>query len=528
MLPFILPFAPIFVAVMLILTAAIVYDSRRLSALPSGIRLALVLALAVAALAGVGLIVAIAPAGRRLVAAALLFSIATFALGWRWRSLRKLLIDAWLDHGLQAWFGLVFVAWCISYLQPLQPAQLHDGPYVFKDWVLPVKLQVLANDLPADNALPAVATEYMARGIGFADARPLMPGQDVANRPLLAALAALPFRALLGPNVAPPDGVPRFNYVGVNWPNGVRLMSDDAYRVYLAVGITLNALVVVGALALARAMDARLSAILVVAFLVLSPYVVLHTFFTWPKNLAAFLLLTAATLLITRRGAQQTGRLLAAAGGLVGMAYWAHPYALGFLFAMTLVLPLTLLRASPSRTLVFTAAAVALIAPWPLWARFWIGSESDLIQQNFLANVDRLQWVWVRVYNAFVTLAPTALDSYPLVRGHAIRVHLINLTSIVGPLWLTLPSVAVWACHAGYATIVSTALVAGLALIAVFSIPAAPLMHGWQAAGIMLLVTALVWLNRHASQRAIVAVALGQLSLSALVFGAWLLPLVRG
>src|ERR1700677_359492 len=87
----------------------------------------------------------------------------------------------------------------LSCSNPNMPANLPDGPYVSKEWTRGVKIQFMTGSLPLDNVLPFEVSEYFLRGISFQDNHPIMPGQEVTNRPVLAAAVVTPFLAAIAP-----------------------------------------------------------------------------------------------------------------------------------------------------------------------------------------------------------------------------------------------------------------------------------------------------------------------------------------
>jgi hypothetical protein len=175
-------------------------------------------------------------------------------------------------------------------LIPVQlPTQLVDGPYVAKHDYLGVRVQYLTGNLPTDNSLPHVVSEYLLRDISFKDERPVMPGQEVSNRPILVSLILVPIRSAFSLPSKIINGLPKFDYVGSSWPDFSVLMSDDfAYMFSLTIGITLNALIflAIGAFAVRATFSSLLISFGVVLIMLSSPFFIFQTIFTWPKMLA--------------------------------------------------------------------------------------------------------------------------------------------------------------------------------------------------------------------------------------------------
>lgn len=445
-------------------------------------------------LALIGTLVAAWPAGKKVFAYAVL-GLAGIAM------LTEVPHRAWYARFVRAsfapvaiWVVSTLVALTISFAPARQPATLFDGPYVFKRWVLPVQIQSLTGHLPADNSLPAVVTEYLARGISFADIRPLMPGQEVSNRPILVGLAAVTVRVILGGSLRKPDPMPRFDYVSTSWPDTLSLVSDFDFRLFLALGITLNALVAVAFYVLLAHFNVRRRFIVAVIFCSLSPYVILHTVFTWPKNLAAFFIIAALILMFCGP------RRPIAAGIAFGLAYWSHPLALAFIatfvaYGLWQVFAARQ-RGEPMRHYA-VAASIALlaIALWMFWSHIVMKIPSDLVTQNQNMRLGLLNFIWVRFKNIYTTFAPIALDVFPFNAEHVVTRHLVTIWAPLGFLVFFCTRGFSWAKDRSLHQIGAIAGVAGLALVLVFGTPAVPLLHGWQAVWPVLAVPALVWLG---------------------------------
>lgn len=448
----------------------------------------------VLSLALIGTLVAVWPADKKLLSYAVLGLVGIAILA-------ETQHRAWYARFVRASFAPVaiwavstLVALTVSFAPARQPATLFDGPYVFKRWVLPVQIQSLTGHLPADNSLPAVVTEYLARGISFADVRPLMPGQEVSNRPILVGLAAVTVRVLLGGSLQKPDPMPRFDYVSTSWPDTLSLVSNFDFRLFLALGITLNALVAVAFYGLLVHFNVRRRFIVAAVFCSLSPYVILHTVFTWPKNLAAFFIITALILMFCGP------RRPVAAGIAFGLAYWSHPLALAFIstfvaYALWQIF-VARQRGEPMRHYAIAASiALMAVALWIFWSQVVMKIPSDLVAQNQSMRLGIFNFVWVRLKNIYTTFAPIALDVFPFNAEHVVTRHLVTIWAPLGFL--------VFFCTLGFSRernrslhqIGAIAGTAGMALVLVFGTPAVPLLHGWQAVWPILAIPALVWLG---------------------------------
>lgn len=407
---------------------------------------------------------------------------------------------------LAGWLGLTVTCIIISFLPVRLPDPLPDPMYVLKADRLHVRVQALTGGLPADNYVPFAVGEFFLRDIQFSQERPLLPGQEISNRPVLMALAVLPYRAVLDPPPKYVGRLPRFNYVGTSWPDAGVLGEDRYFRQFLTVAIVLNATFIVAACLLM--LEVGLSRRYVVAGLILlvcSPYFLNQTIFTWPKTLAAFYgILAAHATIYAKRW--KVGGVLSAFG------YLAHPYALVLAAGIGLCalvgggkIPLT--RRLQSAT-AFGLSFVILVLPWLIWSRFYLGIPSDLVQQNLGTGASLLDMVWVRISNTYTTLAPGYLSMFPFDPERFVQGSLVSLTGSVGIFFF----IQGYAGCASYFNrmrdlILFAIVIPGAMLIGIFGIPTVPAMHGFQAISPLVLLVGLKWMQDSS-------------------FGRWLIPLV--
>jgi hypothetical protein len=394
-----------------------------------------------------GLAIALSPAKQATarVLFLLLWSVAAVGL-WRQRARgdgSRGRFPAWREAGVRSTLVILslFIVSCVTltHLQIRFPRVLSDGLYVFKAHTLPVKLQVLAGVLPGDNYIPFVVQEYLLRDISFAREHPIIPGQEVSNRPILMALATTPFRAALKSPPRRARPLDRFTYVGTHWPDVSVFMEGQGFRRFLAVGIVLNALVLLGAALVISAHGPR--SLLVPGLLLLAtcPFYLSQTIFTWPKCLAAFFILLALHALA--RG--KSPIWVAAAGAL---AYHSHPYALVFLLGFGCHYAAVALwkrrRFELKQLVQYGIVAGLALAPWFIWTRLMLGLPSDLIAQNF--SVHGLQSLpahfWVRIVNLHQALSAAMLNVNPFQADKVFQYSLMCLPGILG--LLALPAYA--------------------------------------------------------------------------------------
>jgi hypothetical protein len=424
----------------------------------------------------------------------------------------RLAVDPDLLHSLAvavaAWFTLTAVATVATRVAE-KPAEYYDGPYVYKTDVLSTRIQSLVGNLPCDNALPHVVTEFLLRDIPFAVERPIMPGQEVTNRPFLMAFAVLPFRAALD---APPPvrgRLGRFHYVGSEWPDVTPLLADDAYSQFLAVAIPLNASLVVGMLwVLSLASPSLVVTALSIAVFTTSYFLLSQTLFAWPKSLCGFWTV-AAMMSLVKPGSQRPfaavqPREAAVAGACLGVAYWSHPLALVFAVSLLLVQGVAVLlyrtRAAVENLLVTAVCFAAVIAPWIVWSRLIVCIPSDLLAQNLHASQPVARAIAVRAANMYHVLVPACFDVFPPGYRSFIKTWWLSLPVAIGLVPLAVVAlqpgaVARWVGGRGWAFAWAFFILPWILICCSFGRPAAScILHGFQfhaAAGLSLVVAEL-------------------------------------
>lgn len=413
-----------------------------------------------------------------------------------------------------AWLALVVICIGISHVPVKFPEPLFDPLYVIKNHNLHVKVQTITGHLPPDNYVPYAVGEFLLRDIQLAQERPLLPGQEVSNRPILMALAVLPYRAALDPPPKFEGRLPTFQFSGITWPDASVLGQDRTFRQFLVVGIVLNAMFLLSAGLLFR--EAGLSRRYVLAGLVLlvtSPYYLNQTLFTWPKALGAFFVGLSVHALIFRRW-------WGVGGALAGLAYLSHPYAIVFAgsFGLYVALRDGIRRIDWTGATRYAFALLALIVPWLLWSRFYLDIPSNLVEQNIGPTGDWLQVVWSRLQNAYTTLMPGYFSMHPLVPDQFVQHSLVSLTGIVGLFFFTQCYAGVWTQFRTMTGLVLCGvLIPATLLIGVFGIPAVPALHGFQAIAPLVLLLGLKFMQERWSQRTLAVLLALQLILSALM-----------
>ncbi|WP_131721662.1 hypothetical protein [Xanthomonas sp. NCPPB 1128] len=435
---------------------------------------------------------------------------------WQWYRhgvLGKLLAGRWrlTVLGFAAWIGMALSCMAIVSMPVRFPGELPDGPYVIKNHHLHVKVQVMMGAFPADNYLPYLSSEFLLRDIQFAFERPLMPGQELSNRPILMSLVNVPFRAVLDPPAKQARALPRFSYVGQDWPDVGSLGDDDAFRQFLAVGIVLNSTLLLGAALLLMRAGLRGAYVLAGLLLVVSsPYFIAQTLFTWPKSLGGFFLILGAYTLLSRRSAF-------VAGVLAGMAYWSHPYAIVFAgcFGLYILLRDGFKPQCVRNVIAYGLALAACVLPWWLWTRWYLQIPSDLVAQNLLSSASLIDLIWIRVANAARTFLPMYLGTYPLVPNQLFQELLVSITGAMGVLLIAQAYAGAWIYGSRRPKeLFAFVLLPCALLVGVFSAPAIPAVHGLQAIGIVLCVFAMKFMQERMNHRVALACVILQLLLN--------------
>jgi hypothetical protein len=482
------------IAITVIIGSAVLSTSktgRRLEGLSLLVFSAAVGILSVAAL---GLVVVSLPFPYGINARVGLASVVTLAAlqSYKYNSWRRLLRNdiRWTLLGIGSWLLLTFIALGTTYVPVHFPNPLPDGPYVIKNERLHVKIQRMLGDFPADNYIPFIAGEFLLKDIQFASERPLMPGQEFSNRPILLSLAVIPIHAALIPPITRVDPLPKFRYVGSRWPDVGVLGDDVTYRSFLRVAVAYNATLVLALVLLLRlsSISLRLSVIACFSF-VSSPYFLGQTLFIWPKSLAAFLLLVSAYTLMKRRRTYVAAIFAAS-------AYWAHPFAIVFIpfFIFYLVWRERNDADLQRGAMPFALAAALILAPWFIWTRLYLQIPSDLVEQNMFSS-DIGQALSARVTNLGRTfLAPPA--DWGSIEGWT-RAAIVSLAGAVGPL-LCIPVLFGIAplLRRNITEFVLFAMAPSLLLVAVFGNIALPALHGLQLLATLLLLAAFAGLDR--------------------------------
>lgn len=401
--------------------------------------------------------------------------------------------------GLGLWVVFLVASLALLQLDIQFPESLPDGLYISKAHTLNVKIQYLTS-LPADNFIPFAVAEFFLRGVSFKKHRPILPGQEVSNRTILMSLVAIPFRAALdAPRDHPRLGT--YHYIGRNWPNVWTLDTGNAFEQFTVIGVTLNSLMLVGLFVFCSNLGANSVLPLGALLYISDPYFISQTIFTWPKALAGFFILLAWTSI-------RIGHRPAIVAALVALACHSHPYAIVFAGCTGLYYLIQWKRGqSPLSTAGRYFLILALVlAPWIIWTKFVLQIPSDLMMQNLSGGGTEPAWtspvnfVWIRLQNLFYLIGSQMFSIYPFDVRSFLNYVLVCLPGIIGFI-IIYPALAQCIQLSTLGSWVWYGLVGPAVLIlVVFSGPALPALHGYQASLGVLLFLGVWWLRQHCTQ----------------------------
>lgn len=449
-----------------------------------------------------GWAIATAPAARGVFVTIL---IALTILNAVWFVRRRVFQELWsalskaIKMALALWLLLLVFCLGLLHVEIRSPQSLLNGIDIFKTSTTNVRVQYLTS-LPTDNYIPFAVSEFFLRGISFQKERPILPHAEVSNRTILMSLVAMPFRAALGaPHDHPELGT--FHYLDRDWPDVSKLNTNGAFEEFSVVGLVLNSLLLLGAIVFCAGFSASSIVPLATLLYITNPYFIGQTIYTWPKALAGFFILLAWHSI-------RAGHRAVVVAALLALAFHAHPYALAFAgwAALFYLLQWRRQKAGLSSLLSFLFTFIALLLPWIIWTRYVLQIPSDLIAQNFSGPGTEIAWssamnfIWIRIHNLFYTVCSTIFLLYPFDLGAALERWFVSLPGVVG-LVLIYPALARCAEMPKPRSWLWCGLVGpALSILAIYSAPALPVLHGFQAPLALLLFFGVWWLSEHCTR----------------------------
>jgi hypothetical protein len=397
---------------------------------------------------------------------------------------------------------LVFLTLCVAvvHLNVDWPARMEEGQFMFKKHSLNVKIQYLTT-LPADNYIPYVVTEFFIRRISFKENHPIMPVNEVSNRPILMPLVALPFRAILGWNQPAEDALGTFKYSGREWPDVEKLNDDDSYSQFFIVGMFLNSLMLLGLLVLFSNFELPESLPAAAVLYLSNPYFITQTIFTWPKAMAAFF----AYLSLNSARRAHDPRIV---GLCAALAYHCHPQSLPIAAGLGLWYAIRGWRDKTSfkPMLHYVLTFGVMVLPWFIWTRLFLQLPDNMWVQNFAAAgaadllTSPVNFIWMRFFNLTVALMPVFFMVYPFNLQVTIDYALCCVPTVVG-IFVIVPAIIEWALRwkRERMLLLYGMLLPALAVILLFGVQFQPVQLGWQPMMGVLVFLGLAYLRRNFS-----------------------------
>lgn len=266
------------------------------------------------------------------------------------------------------------------------PDNLQDGPYVFKNGSnLHVKMQKLTGDLPADNFIPFVFSQFLLQEISFKKNRPMLPGQEVSNRTVLMGLNSTFFLSVFQmPEISKNNKLGKFSYVGTKWPDVGKLGNDNqSFSIFLTLGIIMNAVFLLAVYLLIALLFGKSKGLGIILILMIFPYTINQVIFTWPKFLMAYFLISATYLVIKKNNPYLIGLFLA-------LAFHSHPSASIYIAFIVLYWLVKNFKITEKKTqidfLKIVGIIIFMVTPWIIWTKFIVKIPSNLISQNAVAD----------------------------------------------------------------------------------------------------------------------------------------------
>lgn len=297
----------------------------------------------------------------------------------------------------------------------VMPDKLQDGPYVFKNKNnLHIKIQALTGNLPADNYIPYVFSQFLLQKISFKKNRPMLPGQEVSNRTVLMGLNSAYFLSVFRmPEVPSTDKLGTFSYVGSKWPD-VESFGDDnkSFSIFLTMAMIMNAAFLLSVCLLIGSIFGKNKGFGIMLILMVFPYTINQVIFTWPKFLMAYFLISAVYLVIKKSNPYVVGLFLA-------LAFHSHPSAMIYIGFIVLYWLAQNFKINNKKTytgfLKLMAVLIIIILPWIIWTKLIVKIPSDLITQNAATNDHSLYGlIKVRLDNLYLLFALGSIQATSL------------------------------------------------------------------------------------------------------------------
>ena len=336
------------------------------------------------------------PLASKSILSAIVFSCA----GWFFRSE----IFALLKKEKKVLVSILLMAGIFFSIGPKEVpnGKLFDGPYVDKSWNLGSRVQYLLRDLPCDNILPYLVSEFVLNRLPLALNNPILPNQPITNRGILSSVTAIPAlaltKALEGKNELETKVLPTMNYNNIDWPNAFPLYSNNGFSSFLGAYIALYFFIFL--------FCAELFKSDVLFFILISNfYICSQMIFSWPKLAIGLIGMAMAEGLRLSSSKSDESLLPYPYFILTGILFHPYGYYLGALLGVLLVFNFR--NKGTKRILSFLKTG---ISPWfflPIltWAIIQIAVrhlpiESNMLSQNNSGSI-LLEPRLISIKNAF-------------------------------------------------------------------------------------------------------------------------------
>jgi len=312
-----------------------------------------------------------------------------------------------VSFGAMSLFGLCFTALAFqgNFAIIPDPEPRTDRHYD----TLNIKVLNVAQTNANDNYIPYRQAQFIVNKSN--------PGKDsfieewgvhfFQRTPLMGAVAAQYFLSL--------DDFPPINYT---WSNSSP-STDRTYQKFQIIAQILNSLFIIPAFFLIRKIFNIKTAVVSLLFIIPSQFFLYNSFFSWPKSLVAFFILTSWLLLLSSRRI----RYVIAAAIASGMAYLAHDLAVLYIGASFLFL---IVNKRFRDSLILLGGSAVFALPWLFVASIMYHRPSSFIYYpistkdipqpgqikeviNEFLNTSPLRLVAIRIESLFYLLTPYQL-----------------------------------------------------------------------------------------------------------------------
>ncbi len=263
---------------------------------------------------------------------------------------------------------------------------------------------------------------------------------------------AIPYQFELGDWTPPRDRPLFFNLLIYNYH---RLFGTSLYQYWVTqiVSVVANSVLFIPSYLIGKKIFSDKVVRISTAFMVICPYIVQHSVYTWPKNLAAYFILLMVYFLFFRNGKSTDIKGdYALAGFFAGLGYLIHNYTVIYIGTAILALLYKIHKENArnflheireSKYLCFFLPMIAVVSPYLCWMYLSYGTLSAAHGADFRTTSSFIyfpfavkslclynspeevfaaffatpihQIIWIRICNVIVTLLPVSIPLNPLI-----------------------------------------------------------------------------------------------------------------